>query len=136
MVEIAIDEHIFGEVQRRAHSVARVSCDGHALIGAWRLALDERMVHAKPGGAGSVEEAPCRKPIFDQIAVTESLSPPRDLDDRALVGRLRSVRRRMARRSCRNGRVLLALHERGETRDVLVLGASSDPKSGPALRPT
>src|SRR5277367_2057755 len=86
------------------------------------LALDERMVHAKPGGAGSVEEAPRRNPIFDQMAVTNPLLRHRHPDDRALVGRLRSLRRRMARSILWNGRILLALHERRETRGILALG--------------
>src|SRR3984957_8897428 len=107
--EIAIDEHIFCEVQRGADAVTRISSDGHALIGARMLALDERMVHAKPGGAGTVEEAPCGKPIFDQLAVTSPQLRHRDLDDRAFVGRLRRGRRRMARSAVWNGRILLAL---------------------------
>jgi hypothetical protein len=117
--QVAIDEKIFAEVQRCADPVARVRGDCDALIRGRRLALDQRMVHAKPGGGGSVEEAPRRNPIFHQMAVTTPQPRHRNLDDRALVGRLRSRRRRMARSPLWNGRILLALHERRETRALL-----------------
>src|ERR1700677_231902 len=79
------------------------------------------MVHAKPGGGGTVEEAPRGKSTFNQMAVTSIELRYGNLDARAFVGRLRRLRRRVARSALWNRRILLPLHERRETRDVLVL---------------
>src|ERR1700729_2297374 len=66
--QIAIDEEIFAEVQHGADAVARVRRNRHALIWGRRLALDQRVVHAKPGGARAIEELSVRDPILPQVA--------------------------------------------------------------------
>ena len=62
-----------------------------------------------------------RDAIFDQFRVAERAVSQRDFDDRRLAGRLRRSGRRVAPRPFGDRHVLLALHERGETRDVLAL---------------
>ena len=79
------------------------------------------MVHAKPGGARSFEEPPRRQPVFHQLAVAEGSVRETHGDDRALVGRLWRDRRWMSGRSLRRPEVVLALHERGKSRDGLAL---------------
>ena len=65
--------------------------DRHPLIRARRLALDERMVHAKPGGAGSFEETSRRNPILDQLARSRT-SRRRNSSSRPGIGRAASAR--------------------------------------------
>ena len=77
------------------------------------------MVHAKPGGAGSVEETSRRDPILDQVGIAERSLGEMHRHDRALAWRFWGAGWRVARGSFGDGHILLALHQRGETRDIL-----------------
>src|ERR1700722_11506315 len=89
--QIAIDEEIFAEVQRGANAVARVRRNRHALIRGRRLALDQWVVHAKPGGARAIEELSFRDPILHQVAVAERCACEGHTDDRTLVSGFRAL---------------------------------------------
>src|ERR1700722_17939898 len=120
--QIAIDEEIFAEVQRGANAVSRVRRNRHALIWGRRLALDQRVVHAKPGGARAIEELSVRDPILHQVAVAERCACEGHTDDRTLVGRLQGARRWMPRRPIWDRQIVLALHKGRESCDLLALG--------------
>jgi hypothetical protein len=119
--QIAVDEHIFVEVQGRTDAIAGIRRDRRPLIGARRLVPDQRMLQAKPDGRGPSKGLSLCDAVLDEVLVAEFLFVESHRDHRAFGDRPRRKRRRVAGRISRNGQVVLPLHQRGEAGDVLAL---------------
>src|SRR5262249_28064268 len=102
-------------------AVAGVSSDRYTLVDAGHFARDNRVVEAKPDGAGPIEEATGGNAGFDEVEIAEVSVFEWGARGRRVIGRARRLRQWMAGQACRHRLVTPALRQSSEPCNLLTL---------------